>query len=291
MFSGCTKLIGGAGTKYDSSHTDKAYAHVDGGTGNPGYLTYKGEGGEEDGDDLQRYLDSLIDTEDSFADGVYTRRFLNGDWQALYLPFEMTYEDWAGGFEVASIDGFYWYDDDDDEYIDRQELVATIVESGSLQANFPYLIRAKSKMGGTLSVNVTGSVSQKVTVAYMEIPPVTYNFVGNYSQLTGLMSAGCYRLQGGSLSIPFSDSEVLLPYRWFMTIDVASPQAVRLNIVANDETTGIENVKKSQWMIHNTQQSPQQPTVFDMSGRRVDADVKSLPKGIYIINGKKQVVK
>ena len=39
MFNDCTKLVGDAGTKYDSSHTDKAYAHADGGTGNPGYLT------------------------------------------------------------------------------------------------------------------------------------------------------------------------------------------------------------------------------------------------------------
>ena len=39
MFSGCTKLIGGAGTKYNSSHVDKTYARIDSGTSNPGYFT------------------------------------------------------------------------------------------------------------------------------------------------------------------------------------------------------------------------------------------------------------
>ena len=39
MFSGCTKLIGGAGTKYNSSYVDKTYARIDGGTNNPGYFT------------------------------------------------------------------------------------------------------------------------------------------------------------------------------------------------------------------------------------------------------------
>ena len=39
MFSGCTNLVGGAGTKYDSTKIDKAYAHIDGGTSNPGYFT------------------------------------------------------------------------------------------------------------------------------------------------------------------------------------------------------------------------------------------------------------
>ena len=39
MFNGCTSLVGGAGTTFDATHTDKAYAHVDGGPSNPGYLT------------------------------------------------------------------------------------------------------------------------------------------------------------------------------------------------------------------------------------------------------------
>lgn len=38
MFSGCTKLVGGNGTKYDASHVDASYAHLDA-EGNPGYFT------------------------------------------------------------------------------------------------------------------------------------------------------------------------------------------------------------------------------------------------------------
>ena len=41
MFSRCTNLVGGAGTKYDSTKTDKTYARIDGGTSNPGYFTAK----------------------------------------------------------------------------------------------------------------------------------------------------------------------------------------------------------------------------------------------------------
>ena len=39
MFSGCTNLVGGSGTKYNSSYVDKTYAHIDGGTSSPGYFT------------------------------------------------------------------------------------------------------------------------------------------------------------------------------------------------------------------------------------------------------------
>ena len=39
MFTNCTSLVGGMGTKYNADHVDVGYAHIDGGKGNPGYLT------------------------------------------------------------------------------------------------------------------------------------------------------------------------------------------------------------------------------------------------------------
>ncbi len=39
MFLDCYRIIGGRGTTYDANHIDKAYAHIDGGPSNPGYLT------------------------------------------------------------------------------------------------------------------------------------------------------------------------------------------------------------------------------------------------------------
>ena len=39
MFTDCTSLKGGQGTTYDTNRTGKAYAHIDGGTSNPGYFT------------------------------------------------------------------------------------------------------------------------------------------------------------------------------------------------------------------------------------------------------------
>ena len=41
MFKEATNLVGGSGTKYDSTKTDKTYARIDGGTSNPGYFTAK----------------------------------------------------------------------------------------------------------------------------------------------------------------------------------------------------------------------------------------------------------
>ncbi len=42
MFKGLTNIVGGLGTTYDSTKTDKTYARVDCGPSTPGYLSYKG---------------------------------------------------------------------------------------------------------------------------------------------------------------------------------------------------------------------------------------------------------
>lgn len=43
MFKECNSIVGGSGTKWDETHTDHTYAHIDGGPSNPGYLTYTEE--------------------------------------------------------------------------------------------------------------------------------------------------------------------------------------------------------------------------------------------------------
>ena len=61
----CTNLVGGQGTTYDANHVDKTYAHIDGGTSNPGYFTAKNAGlrGDVNGDGSVNISDvtALID--------------------------------------------------------------------------------------------------------------------------------------------------------------------------------------------------------------------------------------
>ena len=67
MFYNCTSLVGGQGTAYSSSNPmDKTYAHIDGGTSNPGYFSEKGGAflrGDVNGDGSVNISDvtSLID--------------------------------------------------------------------------------------------------------------------------------------------------------------------------------------------------------------------------------------
>ena len=71
MFEGCDRIVGGRGTQWNPEHVDAAYAHVDGGTNNPGYLTdpYAEPGESEayfDGLTAWVYGDATLD--DAFAE-------------------------------------------------------------------------------------------------------------------------------------------------------------------------------------------------------------------------------
>ena len=67
IFSGCTSLVGGAGTKYDENHIDYTYAHIDGGTSNPGYLT-RGSQSETRFDGLTAWVYGDATLDDAFAE-------------------------------------------------------------------------------------------------------------------------------------------------------------------------------------------------------------------------------
>ena len=69
MFTNCSKIKGGKGTTYDSSHTDKAYARIDGGPSNPGYFTAASTPGDVNGDS-QMAIDDVITLIDLLLDGT-----------------------------------------------------------------------------------------------------------------------------------------------------------------------------------------------------------------------------
>ncbi len=59
MFLDCTSLVGGQGTTYDANHVGKTYAHIDGGTSNPGYFTKPFLLGDANGDGYVSIADAV----------------------------------------------------------------------------------------------------------------------------------------------------------------------------------------------------------------------------------------
>ena len=226
-------------------------------------------------------------------DIVYTRTFNNTNWQALYIPFSLSYENWKDDFDVAYINGIRQIDTNDDNVIDETIMDVYRIEEGSLIPNTPYLIRAKTIGDKTISLSnaalyeaVENSIDCSTTIA-------KYTFTGTYNTIPAstLIENEYYAMGGGSVVMTDGESD-LKPFRWYLKIEARSPiynvantsnaaKTITINVLGEEgEATGI------------TQESQNDKTIsriYDLNGRAVNEN--ALKPGMYIKNGKKFVIK
>lgn len=217
----------------------------------------------------------------------YTRTFNHTKWQALYIPFSMSYEEWKNDFDIAYINGIRQYDMNDDGDIDETIMDVIKIKQGSLIPNTPYLIGAKTICEKTITVNNAtlykaeeNSIDCRTTIA-------EYTFTGNYSTIPAstLIANNYYAMGGGSLVIT-DGTNGLNPYRWYMKIDSRSPmynvsngaKAITINVIGEEETTGICQLRMTN----------DELPVYDLNGRKVNEN--NLKPGVYVKNGKKIII-
>lgn len=251
-----------------------------------------GEGGEggEGGDTNPEYgtLIEITEGEASFSTATdkyyetikYTRQFNNTNWQALYLPFDIDYSTLSTDFQVAYINNAHQWDDNEDGTIDRTEIEAIFIKSGTVRANTPYLIRAKST--GVKTITVTGRTVYATVENSIDCSSTTskYTFTGTYNRLTSSELTGCYALSGGAWKMLEAGS-YLNPFRIYMKIESRGASfastnlsQIQMRIIGDDGTTEIIEVESN---------SNNDGAIYDLSGRRVEKPTK----GVYIINNKK----
>lgn len=213
---------------------------------------------------------------------TYTRTFNNTNWQALYVPFSMSFEDWdSQGLEVARLNGYYEYDDDKNGTIDRACLEVLMVTEGegALKPNHPYMVRAKSTGTKTITLNNTtlyAAASNSIDCSTME---TRYTFTGIYEQMSkaSLNAINAYGMSGGSLK---QAGGALNGFRWYMVRESREGQLlpiineVKVHVIGwDDEEDGIET----------TRQDCGAEVAYNLMGQRVNDN----SKGIIIKNGKK----
>ena len=211
------------------------------------------------------------------------------NWQAIYLPFSLKYEDLKDDFELAYINTVRQYDRDKDGVIDETAMEIVKMKSGSTAPNRPYLIRAKSKGEKAITAENTtiyaaesGSVDCSTTIA-------KYTIIGTYSPIPSeTMIANDYYGMGGGKLIKSDGSNGLKPFRWYMKVESRdyskysvknAAKAITIKVLDEEETTGIANIQHAS---PNTQ-------IFDLNGRKVNEN--NLKPGMYVKNGRKFVVK
>ena len=216
----------------------------------------------------------------------YTRTFNNTDWQALYIPFSMSYDDWKDYFDIARIDGIRLIDKNNDGIIDETILDIVKIEEGTITANTPYLIKPKGTGEKTISISNTILYKSEENSVNYTTNNATFTFIGNYSTISTstLITNNYYTMDGGSLSTT-NGSNDLQPFRWYLKVESLystynKPITITIKVLGEENSsTGIE---KS--LITNDKQH-----IYDLNG--IVVNEKVLKTGIYIRSGKKVVIK
>lgn len=203
-----------------------------------------------------------------------------GVWYAMYVPFaipQMKLTD----YEVVKFTTF-------DE--NKMSLKVEVVEE--VEANTPYLIRAKTQEAATNLMITLTDVIVKTESNTFEFENGTKKAIikGVYKETIASEIPGAYAMSGGVLKQAADPNQILKPFRFYvMLIDTTNGEAVQSNTLNSigidfngeegDVATGIDNPESTN--------DNREPVIYDLQGRRVTNPTK----GIYIVNGKKVVIK
>ena len=241
--------------------------------------------------------DSYTGTGETKDKVIVKRNFANTKWQALYLPVSLDCSELVEDYDIAYINNVHQFDDNEDGVIDRTQLEAIRMKSGETRPNTPYLIKAKTTGDKEITLLLaTLSAAAEPTFNVMSWYN-EYVFHTTFSGVSGtdMVNNGYYALSEGSLVKATNPDNSLRPNRWYLEIKArtgggasAAPKSIDIVVDGEDDnpTTGIFEVETG-----NNVDKCADNKVYDLNGRMVKTgnSLKDLPKGIYIMNGKKYV--
>lgn len=175
---------------------------------------------------------------------TYLRTFKDTEWQSLYVPFELTSSQLQNDFELAVINNFHQYDDNNDGKYDRTVLeIKAIKEEKTLLPNYPYLIKAKETGLKTIYNSNTTLYSTDICSIDCSSVEIKYSFIGSYSKIEDLRALGYFYLDGGVLNKAFSSSDYLSPFRWYMQMTSRGSQFKDNPIIVNSARIYIKEIQ------------------------------------------------
>ena len=198
---------------------------------------------------------------------INNRTFNNAYWNSLSLPFDVSMEKvkevFGDGTEVVEFGTFA-----------NNQMTFTTV-TGNLIAGNPYFIKPAN--------TVTNPVFNGVEIAMVNGGnSVAIGSVGSFTanlRPVTLKTDGTelYLSTSGRLSKPSASTRNFSGTRAFFTVNDAN-MAKQISIVMDGETSSISSIETEETQF----------SIYNLNGQRMEG---KLPKGIYIANGKKIIIK
>ena len=220
--------------------------------------------------DVSFYKRSLNESYDytpvaaSGVDVVLTRSIKANKWSTIVLPFDVASENietiFGAGTTVAELTSG-----------DATTLTfTTTLTDNKMKANQPYAIKVATGF-------TSATISNVDIVAATPTQTVgTWNFTGSYTN--GSIPDGSYYFSANKLWQASGKGIRMKPFRAYFTNGTAAPT---LNFIIDSETTGIGE------KLNMNSNNAVSTTYYNLNGQRVSQPAK----GLYIVNGKKVIIK
>lgn len=224
---------------------------------------------------------------------TYNRTLPNLTWNALYVPFEIPMTA-LENYDVAYINDVHSYDTDGNGTIDAMDMEVIKIMSGTLNANYPYLIRAKNESAKSMNINLTDATLYKTehNGVFCSSVFTEFNVYGTYEQKNQENYPDILAIGGDGSWHKLAEGTTLNPFRLYLEIEdiegspvkveESAASKIRIKVWGEDgDATGIED--NCELGVTSEELGVRSEEYYDLQGRRV----KNPTKGLYIVNGKK----
>lgn len=225
---------------------------------------------------------------------AYKRKFYDDKWMAVYVPFAIDCSKLETDYEMATINNFHEYEQEDGTYNVVLE-VKRVTKGGTIPALTPCVMRLKTAPAAEVEKTLTFENAEFSAAADKSIDcsSVTryYKFSGSLNGKTGLTPATDFVLNAGKL-YKTSESTVLPAQRWYLSatdrpstpVETASMlRSISINVIGDGEATGIEDIHVN---TESGADASGSTGIYDLQGRKINSEPT---KGMYIKHGKKYI--
>ncbi len=225
---------------------------------------------------------------------AYKRTFYDDKWMAVYVPFAIDCSKLESYYEMATINNFHEYEQEDGTYNVVLE-VKRVTKGGTIPALTPCLMRMKTAPAAKVEKTLTFENAAFSAAANKSIDcsSVTryYKFSGTLDGKTGLTPATDFVLDAGKLKNT-SENTVLPAQRWYLSATdrpstpvepAAMLRSISINVIGDGEATGIEDIHVN---TESGADASGSTGIYDLQGRKINSEPT---KGMYIKNGKKYI--
>ena len=225
---------------------------------------------------------------------AYKRTFYDDKWMAVYVPFAIDCSQLNADYEMATINNFHEYEQEDGTYKVVLE-VKRVTQGGTIPALTPCLMRMKTdpeaKVEKTLTfANAAFSAAADKSIDCSSVTRY-YQFFGTLNRKTELTPATDFVLDAGKLKNT-SVNTVLPAQRWYLSATdrtstpvepAAMLRSISIKVIGDGEATGIEDIHVN---TESGADASGSTGIYDLQGRKINSEPT---KGMYIKNGKKYI--